>query len=205
MVFAFAIVASFIFLDLLRVLYGSDERISLRKLKRSQFSSILAGMPKNYIATPISKKSLTPAKDADSKLELTDPLTVEFDSVDSVDLENLRRLSQCSKGTLYWKAVTLIQSMKKIGQHNLSVEDKHSLGVIIEQFVVSVRLFEGLPETRKDRALKDQLWNQWNTLELAAADIHVRMVEDSVKQLKISSSFVESKFSNGLQIRKSGN
>lgn len=179
-------------------IYDSKPRVALRELKKSQFASILAGMPKNYIATPISKKSLTPAKDADSKLELADPLTVKFDSVELATLPVPASLT----GALRRKAANLVQVMQKAGQYNLSVEDKHNLGVILEQFVTSTRLFEGLPETRKDSTLRDQLWNQWNTLELAAEDIHVRTIEGSVKQLSVGSLFVESKFGNKLQLTK---
>lgn len=178
--------------------YEGTGRTYLRALKKSQFSSILAGMPKTYIATPIRKKNITPVGASSFKLELTDMPTVESNSVDLKALPDFQSLT----GTLRRKAAHLVQAMQKVEQHNLSVEDTHNLGVILEQFVVSIRLFEGLPETRKDRALKNQLWNQWNTLELAAEDIHVRKVEGSVKQLSIGSLFVESKFGTRLQLTK---
>lgn len=179
------------------IVRSNKMKSALQILTKSQFSTLLEDMPKTYLATPIRGKKAPQEQISAPKLKvLTSSPSKTLIMTELKDLSLPRSIT----GDLRNQANSLTELINKTLLCDLSTESKYNIGVILEQFLLSLRLFDKLPNDQKSATLTAQLLHQWSTLESAAKEIYLHTTADIIQQLNASSTFVETKFHVGLRL-----
>lgn len=186
-----------VFCASLYIFRSNKIKSALQVLTKSQFSTLLEDMPKTYIATTIRGEKNTREQISAPKLKaLTSTPSKPLITTELKDLS----IPQSITGDLRNQANSLTELINKTLLCDLSTESKYNIGVILEQFLLSLQLFDKLPNDQKSATLTAQLLHQWSTLESAAKEIYLYTTADIVQRLNASSTFVETKFRAGLRL-----